>query len=245
MQLFPLLFPPPGLSQLLSQLSKQMLIHHSWLLTLEYLIPRNPFYLPIPRTLKVQFAGASPKRLGGPTLRISASLGLGGAQEFEFLVAQVVKNLPGIAGDPGLIPGSGRCPGAGNGYLLQCSCLENPMDRWAWWAVVHEFTKSDTTEQLIHTHTHTQTLQSNWCCQSTKVHWKAVIYLRLMLVGWSLAKMFFLFLSERTKASTEVSVFPSFLLCSLLCPCFLGWCLTSRCVLRGGLDKQPHLPMKY
>ena len=41
------------------------------------------------------------------------------------------------AGDPGSIPGSGRSPGEGNGNLLQNSCLENPMDRKAWWAVVH------------------------------------------------------------------------------------------------------------
>ena len=39
-------------------------------------------------------------------------------------------------GDPGLIPGSGRSPGEGNGYPLQYSCLENPMDRGAWWATV-------------------------------------------------------------------------------------------------------------
>ena len=38
------------------------------------------------------------------------------------------------AGDPGWIPGSGRSPGEGNGYPLQYSCLENPMDRGAWWA---------------------------------------------------------------------------------------------------------------
>ena len=36
------------------------------------------------------------------------------------------------AGDPGLIPGSGRAPGEGNGYPLQCSCLENSMDRGTW-----------------------------------------------------------------------------------------------------------------
>ena len=42
------------------------------------------------------------------------------------------------AGDPGLIPGSGRSPGEGNGNSLQDSCLENPMDRRAWWATVHE-----------------------------------------------------------------------------------------------------------
>ena len=40
-------------------------------------------------------------------------------------------------GDLGLIPGSGRSPGGGNGNPLQYSCLENPMDRGAWWATVH------------------------------------------------------------------------------------------------------------
>ena len=45
-------------------------------------------------------------------------------------------------GDPGLIPGSGRSPGEGNGYLLQYSCLENSMDRGAWWATVHGVAKS-------------------------------------------------------------------------------------------------------
>ena len=37
-------------------------------------------------------------------------------------------------GDPGSIPGSGRSSGEGNGYTLQCSCLENPRDRGPWWA---------------------------------------------------------------------------------------------------------------
>ena len=41
------------------------------------------------------------------------------------------------AGDLGLIPGSGRSPGEGNGNPLQYSCLENPMDRGDWWATVH------------------------------------------------------------------------------------------------------------
>ena len=41
------------------------------------------------------------------------------------------------AGDLGLIPGLGRSLGEGNGYPLQYSCLENPMDRGAWWATVH------------------------------------------------------------------------------------------------------------
>ena len=41
------------------------------------------------------------------------------------------------AGDLGLIPGSGRPSGGGNGNPLQFSCLENPMDREAWWVTVH------------------------------------------------------------------------------------------------------------
>ena len=49
----------------------------------------------------------------------------------------VVKNLPAIAGDAGLIPGSGTSPGEGNGSSLQYSCLGNPMDRGAWQATVH------------------------------------------------------------------------------------------------------------
>jgi len=44
--------------------------------------------------------------------------------------------------DTSLIPGSGRSPGGGNGSPLQYACLENPMDRGAWWATVHGFTKS-------------------------------------------------------------------------------------------------------
>ena len=56
----------------------------------------------------------------------------------------MVKNPHANAGDAGLIPGSGRSPGEGNGNLLQYSCLENPMDRGAWWAIVHGVAKSRT-----------------------------------------------------------------------------------------------------
>ena len=54
----------------------------------------------------------------------------------------VVKNSPANAGDARLIPGLGRSPGGGNGNPLQYSCLANPMDRGAWWAIVHRVAKS-------------------------------------------------------------------------------------------------------
>ena len=48
------------------------------------------------------------------------------------------------AEDPGLIPGLRRSPGEGNGYPFQYSCLENSMDRGAWWATAHGVAKSPT-----------------------------------------------------------------------------------------------------
>jgi len=46
--------------------------------------------------------------------------------------------------EPGLIPGSGRSSGEGNGNPLQYSCLENPMDKGSWWVTVHGVTNSQT-----------------------------------------------------------------------------------------------------
>ena len=63
----------------------------------------------------------------------------------NFPGGSVVKNLPASARDAedvGLIPGLGRSPGEGCGNPLQYYCLENPMDRGAWWAIVHEVTKN-------------------------------------------------------------------------------------------------------
>ena len=54
----------------------------------------------------------------------------------------MVKNLPAHAAEVrnmALIPGLGRCPGGGNGNPVQYSCLENPMNRGAWWVTVHQF----------------------------------------------------------------------------------------------------------
>ena len=68
-------------------------------------------------------------------------------------------------GDVGSTPGSGRSPGEGNGNPLQHSCLENAMNRGAWWATVYGVTKSWTwlsahacARTHTHTHTHTQSL---------------------------------------------------------------------------------------
>ena len=58
-----------------------------------------------------------------------------------FSGGSVVQNQPANAGDVGSIPGSRRSPGGGNGNPLQCSCLENSIDRGAWQAMVHGVTK--------------------------------------------------------------------------------------------------------
>ena len=52
------------------------------------------------------------------------------------------KETAHYVGDPGLIPGLGRHPGRGYGNPLQYSCLGNPMDRGAWWAIVHGIAKN-------------------------------------------------------------------------------------------------------
>ena len=63
----------------------------------------------------------------------------------NFPGGSVVKDLPASAGDAAdvdLVPGSGKSPGGGRGNPLQHYCLENPMDRGTWWAIVHEATKN-------------------------------------------------------------------------------------------------------
>ena len=67
---------------------------------------------------------------------------------WDFQVVLVVKNPPANGGDirdVGSVSGLGRLPGGGHGNPLQYSCLENPMDRGAWWATVHRVSESDKT----------------------------------------------------------------------------------------------------
>ena len=62
----------------------------------------------------------------------------------DFLGGSAVKNLPASAGDTSSIPAYGRSPGEGKGNPLQYSYLGNPMDRGAWWAMVHRVSRSQT-----------------------------------------------------------------------------------------------------
>ena len=64
------------------------------------------------------------------------------AQQVEFVCSAV------NAGDVSSAPGSRRSLGEGNGNPLQYSCLENPIDRGAWWPTVQRVSESDTTEEL-------------------------------------------------------------------------------------------------
>ena len=76
---------------------------------------------------------------------------------WAFQVVLVVKNPSANAGDirdMGLISGLGRSPGEGTGYPLQYSCLENPVDRGAWWATIHGVTKNQTQLKRLSTQAH-------------------------------------------------------------------------------------------
>ena len=73
---------------------------------------------------------------------------MGSEVRWGFPGGSVVRNSPANTGDirdVNSIPGSGRSPGRGHGNPLQYSCLENPLDRGAWWAPIHGVTESYTT----------------------------------------------------------------------------------------------------
>ena len=75
---------------------------------------------------------------------VSAAMKLKDAYSLDFPGGSDGKVSAYNVGNLGSIPGSGRSPGEGNGNPLQYSCLENPMDRGAWRAIVHEVAKSQT-----------------------------------------------------------------------------------------------------
>ena len=77
----------------------------------------------------------------------------------------MVKNVSAKAGDirDGLIPGSGRSSGGGNGNPLQYSCLENFIDIGRWWATVYRVTKSRTRLSDEHAHTPNCGMEEDFC----------------------------------------------------------------------------------
>ena len=77
------------------------------------------------------------------------------------------RNLPANAGDQGLILDLSD-PGEGNGNPLQYSCLENPMDRGAWWATVHGVAKSQTGRHLSTHPDRSAEWPLVWCCYPEK-----------------------------------------------------------------------------
>ena len=93
-------------------------------------------------------------------------------------VVLVVKNLPANGGDAGLIPGSGRSPGGGQGSPFQYSCLENPLVKGAWRHRLYRATQSQTRLKLLSTHAQKYMVQlcrdgllpcRDWCLILDKV----------------------------------------------------------------------------
>ena len=108
----------------------------------------------IPEWIAVSFSKGSPQ----PRDQTQVSLIAGRCfTSWATREAPVIKNPPPNAGDArdtGLIPGSGRSPGEGNGNPLPYSCRENPMDRGAWWTMVHRVAKSWTLLKWLSAHAH-------------------------------------------------------------------------------------------
>ena len=127
--------------------------HFSFLLTKPHsgearlLLPTSAITAP-PRTVMEGFSTqlfvllSSQGPIQQPSLCVCVEGGsLGGGGGGCLVPGSLVKNLPGNAGDVGLIPGSGRSPGGGNGNPFQYSWLENSMDGGPWQAIAHGVTK--------------------------------------------------------------------------------------------------------
>ena len=127
---------------------------------------------------------------------------------FIFLLGSEVKASACNVGDLGSIPGLGRSPGEGNGNQLQYSCLENPMDRGAWWAILHGVAKSRT---RLRDFTMSHCLDSVSSVQLLSRVW-------LFATPWTTARQ--ASLSITNSWSTPMSVMPSnhLILCRPLLP---------------------------
>ena len=117
----------------------------------------------------------------------------------------MLKRLPTMSGDPGSIPGSGRSPGEGNGNPLQYSCLENPMDGGAWWAIVHGVTKSQTgLSNFIHGDS---ILNSRDITLPTKARLVKAMVFPVVMYGcesWSIKKAFWTVVLEKKTLESDL-----------------------------------------
>ena len=114
----------------------------------------------------------------------------------------LVKNLPDNAGDPGSIPGLGRSPGEGKDNPLQYSCLGYPMDRVAWWAIVHGVSKKSW--QRLNN-------DKNICIKETNVciNTYTYIYIHLVTIFYECTLVFtFLLHADHLKSGINTIVFP-------------------------------------
>ena len=121
------------------------------------------------------------------------------------LVAQMAKHLPAMSGDPGSIPRSGRSPGEGNGNPLQYSCLENPMDGGAWWAIVHGVAKNRTgLSNFIHAES---ILKSRDITLPTKARLVKAMVFPVVMYGcesWTIKKAFWTVALEKKTLESDL-----------------------------------------
>ena len=111
----------------------------------------------MPLTCRVSSVGARNKAGDHEYLQEKVNLKQNNKLKKASQAALMVKNPPANASkgrNVGLIPGSGRSPGAGHSNPLQYSCMENPMDRGAWWATVHRVPMRWTRLKPLSMHAH-------------------------------------------------------------------------------------------
>ena len=129
-------------------------------------------------------------------------------------MALALKDIAANAGDirdATSIPGSGRSPGEGHDNLLHYSCLENPMDRRAWWAIVHWVTKNQT--WLMRLSTCTQLCNRFW------FHEERSFYFLHLMSPW---KHFTIISCPLFSQLDDFSIISQRLLCPEYCACHLS-----------------------